>query len=86
MIQQTSLHAYEDIKHNLGEKQLAVYNALKDLESANNKILAKKLGWEINRVTPRVLELRELGLVEKHSMRPCPFPPNRVTWFWRVRK
>ena len=83
MIQQTSLTAYDEVKTKLGEKQLQVYEVLKNLESANNMILAKKLGWEINRVTPRVLELREIGLVVQDCMRMCPIT-KRMTIFWRI--
>ena len=84
MIQDTSLMAYEEIKDTLGDKQKLVYDMLKGLGSANNMIIAKKLGWDINRVTPRVLELRQRGLVIKDSMRVCPIT-KRVTWFWRVK-
>ena len=81
--QQTSINAYEEIKEKLGEKQLQVLDMLKNLESANNMILAKKLGWEINRVTPRVLELRQKGLIVGDCIRMCPIT-KRLTWFWRL--
>ena len=84
MIQQTSLQAYSEVKPTLGEKQLIVYNMLKDLGAANNMILALKLGWSINRITPRILELRKLGLVDYDSLRTCPIT-KRSTIFWRVR-
>lgn len=83
MIQQTSLEAYEEIKKELGEKQLQVYSMLKNLESANNLILAKKLNWDINRITPRVLELRKMGLVVPDCIRMCPIT-KRMTWFWKI--
>ena len=82
MIQQTSLNAFNEIQPNLGEKQQKVYLMLKDLSVANNLILAKKLNWPINTVTPRVLELRQKGLIVKDSLRPCPIS-HRITWFWR---
>lgn len=84
MNQETSLLAYLGIKPDLGEKQLLVYNMLKDLGSANNMILSRKLGWSINRVTPRVAELRERGLVIKDSYRVCPIT-KRFTIFWRCK-
>ena len=82
MVQQTSILAYQDIQESLGERQKQVYTMLKDLGSANNLILAKKLGIPINSITPRMLELRNLGLVIKDSMRVCPIT-KRITWFWR---
>lgn len=83
MQQETSLLAYREIEDKLGEKQKEVYNMLKNLGSANNSILAKKLGWEINRVTPRVKELREIGLVVTDCIRPCPIT-KRLSMFWRL--
>ena len=83
MIQQTSLAAYDHIQRKLGEKQLKVYLCLEDLESANNTILAKRLGWSINRITPRIKELRDAGLVIKDCIRECPIT-KRLTWFWKV--
>lgn len=84
MTRNTSLKAYEDIQGKLGEAQLKVYLCLEDLESANNTIIAKRLGWSINRVTPRIKELRDSGFVEEDCIRMCPVT-KRMTWFWRVR-
>jgi len=83
--QQTSLMAYSEIKMELGERQEEVYNLIKSLGSVNNMIIARRLALPINSVTPRVYELRELGLVEKDCMRACPIS-KRITWFWRIRK
>ena len=35
-----------------------------DLKQATNRMIAKHLDWDINRVTGRVSEVREKGLVE----------------------
>lgn len=83
MIQQTSLEAYEKVKNTIGDSQSAVYTALIGLISANNTILARKLGWPINRVTPRVLELRRMGYIIPDFIRPCPITKRR-SWFWKV--
>lgn len=87
MIQDTSLMAYQSIQDNLGQNQLLVYLMLKNLGAANNKILARKLGWSINSVTPRIKELREKGLVFIDSKRICPITyretgEERLTYFW----
>lgn len=83
MIQPTSLLAYDNIQKDLGEMQLKVFACLKNLESANNTILARKLGWTINRVTPRINELRKMGLVISDCFRECPIT-KRLTIFWKV--
>ncbi len=59
-----SLEAYRSIIENLGPRQQIIFEALRN-NPASNKTLAKRLGLEINQVTPRTLELRKLGLVKK---------------------
>lgn len=50
----------------LTHKQLEVLICLKnELGQATNRMIAKKLGWDINRVTGRVRELRDKGLVNR---------------------
>lgn len=85
MIQQTSLLAYEEVKIDLGDRQLLVYNKLKELEYANNLILSRFLDLPINSITPRVLELRKKGLVVADGVRKCPIT-KRASIFWRVVK
>ena len=64
MIDSNSLEAYRSIVESLGPRQQIVFEALRN-NPASNKTLAKRLGLEINQVTPRTLELRKLGLVKK---------------------
>lgn len=71
MIQDTSLFAYSLAAQNLGAKQKKVLDALRFYPNATNAELAAKLGWPINRVTPRIKELRELGLVMDGGRREC---------------
>lgn len=59
-----SLEAYRSIVESLGPRQQIVFEALRN-NPASNKTLAKRLGLEINQVTPRTLELRKKGLVKK---------------------
>lgn len=59
-MQQTSLDAYfVDVKPKLNEKQTQVFRAIEAICPASNKQIANYLGWPINSVTPRVLELRQ---------------------------
>ena len=64
MIQENSLNAYQTLIQNLAPKQQIVFEALRN-NPASNKTLAKRLGLEINQVTPRTLELRKKGLVKR---------------------
>lgn len=63
-MQPTSIAAFESIKDDLGHKQTLVLETLKIAEVASNKDLSNLLGWPINTITPRVLELRNMGIVE----------------------
>jgi hypothetical protein len=63
MIQDTSLHAYALATQNLGAKQKQVLDALRFFPDATNAEIAAHMGWPINRVTPRMGELRDQELV-----------------------
>ncbi len=61
-----SLESYDQLKKGttLTKRQLQVLVCLKnELGQATNRMIAKSLGWDINRVTGRVTELRDKGLV-----------------------
>lgn len=62
-VQQTSLEAYCDIQTLLGEKQRKVYDVIKKVGVVSDKVLSRTLNWEINRITPRRLELFRAGLI-----------------------
>ena len=83
-IQITSLKAYADVLETLGDRQIQVYKAIKDLRSANNLMIAERVGLPINSVTPRVKELRDLGVVRAHHKAYCP-KTQRLTIFWKPR-
>jgi len=63
MIQETSLEAYKVLEPELGNLQRTVYNVIIDHPGMSNHDIARYLHWEINRVTPRVKELRDRGIV-----------------------
>lgn len=81
-MQQTSLLAYRSLER-IGQKQKACYSAIQALVSASNYDIAKLLGWDINRVTGRVKELRELNLV-KESYRDIHPVTDRKVIYWSV--
>ncbi len=62
-VQSTSEDAFREIAPKLSNRQEKVLDALSILGTASNKEIAEKLGRPINEVTPRMLELRKLGLV-----------------------
>lgn len=69
MIQQTSLEAWNNVKKKLSEKQEAIYKTIVKLGKVTDKQLAKEMCWEINKVTPRRLELFRAGLIKRVGYR-----------------
>jgi len=67
----TSLWAYSVATQNLGAKQKEVLDALRFFPDATNAEIAARLGWPVNRVTPRCLELRKMGLILDAGKRRC---------------
>jgi len=81
MVQQTSLSAYEEIKSKLGKRQAEVMSLLSASEyPLANREIAKILNREINTITPRVKELRELGLVESFGIKIINGRRNLAWW------
>ena len=71
MIQQTSLQAYEQVKINKSQQTiLRVLRASK--EPMTNALVGVILNWPINRITPRVLELRRKGMLKDAGVTTCP--------------
>lgn len=81
----TSLVAYAEVLGNLGERQTAVYCAIRNLKSCNNQMIAQVLHLPINSITPRVNELRKLHIVMMDKKELCPYT-KRMTCYWRVRR
>ena len=82
-IQQTSIEAYESICYELNKRQKHIYQALLRLGIANNTRLAIECGMLISSVTPRIFELRAMGLVEFSHIRPCPITKRNTIW-WKI--
>ena len=84
-MQATSLEAYEEVVKTLGKRQYAVYTTIKhNSTSLTNSEIADALGWSINRVTPRVFELRKQGLVCEDRRRYCDIT-GRTVIAWRSK-
>jgi len=80
MIDTNSLDAFESIKPDLNAKQRIVFEALRN-KPATNKTLSKRMQLPINSITPRVLELRKMGLVKKMY---SEIDNNRTATVWGV--
>jgi len=80
MIDENSLDAFESIKPDLNAKQRIVFEALRN-KPATNKTLSKRMQLPINSITPRVLELRKMGLVKKMY---SEIDNNRTATVWGV--
>tara|TARA_R110002051_G_scaffold231232_1_gene293215 strand:- start:139 stop:402 length:264 start_codon:yes stop_codon:yes gene_type:complete len=67
MVNQKSIDSYNELlaDETISVRQHQVLKCLKEeLGQATNRMIAKSLGWDINRVTGRVTELRDKSLVE----------------------
>ena len=85
MIQQTSIEAYKEILPELGHRQQIVLDVIACHPGMSNHDIARFLNWEINTITPRVNELRELGVVDYHSTK-VDRVTNRNVMTWEVIK
>src|SRR3954470_9313503 len=72
-VQSTSRLSYaRDAFPVLGDRQHEVYEAIRNASgSLTNSEIAEAIGNPINTVTPRVFELRGLGLVKEDIRRSC---------------
>ena len=67
----------------IGMKQREVHTAIKNTVPATNRMIAKSLGWDINRVTGRVTELVNLGMVTSNGTHKDK-QTNRTVTVWKA--
>lgn len=87
MQRDTSLKAYiNEVAPTLGARQIAVLEVYEhaDGKDFTNEELAAALEWGVNRITPRVLELRNLGILEESRKRKCGIT-GREVHAWRIK-
>ena len=77
----TSLQSFMFILENIGERQMEVFKALKEIQPASNLMISKHLHLPINCITGRRLELQKFGLVRKESERECPYTHKKVVYW-----
>ena len=83
MIRKTQVDSLKQLKPTIGAKQQSVYNVINYLKPATNRNIAKHLGWDINRVTGRVTELVNLGMVTSDGTHKDK-ETNRTVTVWKV--
>lgn len=82
MNQQTSKDAYLDMLPIVPGHHDIIMDVLNEKGQASNMEIADALGWSINRVTPRIFELRTEGKVVAATKRICRITGRRVI-VWR---
>jgi predicted ArsR family transcriptional regulator len=85
MLQDTSTAAYDSIRDKLNEKQRVVRRLLlQNPEGLTNEQIARQLSIPINRVTGRIFELREMGVVIDAGTTTSPSTGRRVH-VWKLK-
>lgn len=77
--------SFEEIQNNLGNLQKQVYAVIQQNEPIYNEKIADLLNKFPHTVTPRVLELRELGLIEFAGTSKSP-TTNKTVSLWKCTK
>ena len=78
MIQQTSLESYKAIIPTLSDRQKVVFDVINEHHGMSNHDISRFLGLEINCVTPRVNELRDLGVVDLFGFKTDKLTDRKV--------
>lgn len=84
-IRETSIRAYESIKATLGNRQLAVYDVIRDKGPICNFDIAREMFVSIDRVTPRTTELVTAGVVVEAYKAKCE-ATNRTVLHWKAKQ
>tara|TARA_R110002020_G_scaffold42096_4_gene123664 strand:+ start:1207 stop:1461 length:255 start_codon:yes stop_codon:yes gene_type:complete len=83
MIRKTQVDSLKKLKQTIDGKRKIVYDILLRKGSATNRMIAKALGWDINRVTGRITELVGLGMVTSDGT-TYDSDTNRTVTLWKV--
>ena len=86
-MRKTQVDSYKKLVESgtIGNKQKKVYKTIKSLGQATNRMIANDLGWDINRVTGRVTELVNLGMVSESGTFK-DMETNRTVTLWKCLK
>jgi len=73
-----SLSAYDSIIEKLPTARSAVFAAIRESQPVTRQALSESTGWPINRITGRVRELLDTGLVEERGSALGPDKKKRA--------
>jgi hypothetical protein len=82
-VAQTSRQAYLVVPKETRRQQVLKCLRFSGEYDMTNMELSRALNWDINRITPRVLELRRKGFVAHSCERPCRIT-GEVVNAWRL--
>ena len=82
MIRTTQVNSLKKLK-NLDGKRKTVYDIIKSKGKVTNRMIAKTLDWDINRVTGRVTELVSRGMVIAEGTHKDK-QTNRTVTLWKA--
>jgi hypothetical protein len=84
MITETSRESYKEILEDLGDRQLAVFQTLRQIQPANNLMISQACNVPLSSVCGRMNELRnDLKLVTFSHKDKCPIT-NKNTNYWKI--
>jgi predicted transcriptional regulator len=75
--------AFQSIQNNLTERQKEVYNIILKWQPISNECIAGHLNLYPHQVTPRTLELREMGIIEYAGESVSALSRRKVA-LWRI--
>ena len=82
-VRATQVDSLKKLKPTVGMKQKTVYGVIKTKGKVTNRMIAQHLGWDINRVTGRVTELVNLGMVTAEGTHKDK-QTNRTVTLWKA--
>ena len=82
-IRKTQVNSLKALIPTIGIKQQTVYGVIKSKGKITNRMIAKHLGWDINRVTGRVTELVNRGMVTAEGTHKDK-QTNRTVTLWKA--
>ena len=84
-VRKTQVDSFNELQTEINDRQKSVYSVLTVHGNCTNREIAKYLQWDINRVTGRVTELVNKGMVNAHGTK-FDHETNRTVTVWKVSK
>lgn len=84
-VRDTSLEAYEKLRHYLAESQIEVFKYINQHPHSTRKEISVDTHLSINNVTGRVNELIKVGIVKEGEKRQCCITKNIVNTLYSIQ-